>query len=134
MKVKSLSHVQLFGTPWTAAYQAPSSMGFSRREYWSGLPFTSPGDLPDPWIEPGSPILQADALPSEPPGMAVIFCYSSLKGPRPSPHSTPMTKVLCVCVMCAVFYACAVYVFSVCVLCICCMCVVYVFCVWCCAE
>ena len=53
---------------WTVAYQAPSSMGFSRQEYWSGLPFPSPGDLPDPGIEPGSPALQADALTSEPPG------------------------------------------------------------------
>ena len=56
-KVKSLSHVQLFATPWTLAYQAPWSMGFSRQQYWSGLPFSSPGDLPDPGIEPGSPTL-----------------------------------------------------------------------------
>ena len=49
-----LSHVQLFATPWTAARQAPLSMGFSRQEYWSGLPFPSPGDLPDPGIEPES--------------------------------------------------------------------------------
>ena len=55
-------------TPWTVAQQAPLSMGFSREEYWRGLPFPSPGDLPDPGIEPGSPALQADALPSEPPG------------------------------------------------------------------
>ena len=55
-------------TPWTVAYQVPPSMGFSRQECWSGLPFPSPGDLPDPGIEPGSPTLQADALPSEPPG------------------------------------------------------------------
>ena len=68
LKVKSLSRVQLFATPWTVAYQAPPSMGFSRQECWSGLPFPSPGNLPDPGIEPGSPILQADALPSEPPG------------------------------------------------------------------
>ena len=66
--MKSLSHVQLFATPWTVAYQAPPSMGFSRQECWSGLPFPSPGDLPDPGIEPGSHALQADALPSEPPG------------------------------------------------------------------
>ena len=52
-KMKSLSHVQLFATPWTVAYQAPPSMGFSRQEYWSGLPFPSP-DLPDPAIEPES--------------------------------------------------------------------------------
>ena len=68
MKGKSLSHVQLFVTPWTVAYQALPSMGFSRQEYWSGLPFPSPGDLPDPGIEPGSPALEAEALTSEPPG------------------------------------------------------------------
>ena len=55
-------------TPWTVVYQASLSMGFSRQEYWSGLPFPSPGDLPDPGIEPRSSALQADALPSEPPG------------------------------------------------------------------
>ena len=68
MKVKLLSRVRLFVTPWTIAYQSPRSMEFSRQEYWSGLPFSSPGDLPDPGIEPGSPTLQADALPSEPLG------------------------------------------------------------------
>ena len=67
-KVKSLSHVWLFATPWTIAYQAPPSMVFSKQEYWSGLPFPSPGDLPNPGIEPGSPTLQPDTLPSEPPG------------------------------------------------------------------
>ena len=67
MKVKSLSRVLLFATPWTVAYQAPPSMGFSRQECWSELPFPSPGDLPDPGIERGSAALQADAL-SEPPG------------------------------------------------------------------
>ena len=66
-KVKSLSRVRLFATLWTVAYQTPPSMGFSRQEYWSGLPFPSLGDLPDPGIEPGSPTLQADALTSEPP-------------------------------------------------------------------
>ena len=54
---KSLSRVRLFATPWIVAHQAPRSMGFSRHEYWSGLPFPSPGDLPDPGIEPGSPAL-----------------------------------------------------------------------------
>ena len=68
VKVKSLSRVRLFVTPWTVAHQAPLTMGFSRQEYWSGLPFPSPGDLPDPGIEPGSPALEADALTSEPPG------------------------------------------------------------------
>ena len=55
-------------TPWTVALQAPLSMGFSRQEYWSGLPFSSPGDLSNPGIGPRSPALQADSLPSEPPG------------------------------------------------------------------
>ena len=68
VKVKSLSRVRLFATPWTVAYQASPSMGFSRQEYWSGLPFPSPGDLTDPGIEPRSPALQAGALTSEPPG------------------------------------------------------------------
>ena len=58
---------QLCLTLWTVAYQAPQSMEFSRQEYWSGLPFPSPGDLPDPGMEPRSPALQADTLPSEPP-------------------------------------------------------------------
>ena len=60
-KVKSLSHVWLFAAPWTVAHQAPPSMEFSRQEYCSGLPFPSPGDLPDPGIEPGLPAMQADA-------------------------------------------------------------------------
>ena len=63
-----LSRVRLFATPWTVAYQAPQSMEFSRQEYWSGLSFPSPGDLPNPGIKPRSPALQADALLSEPPG------------------------------------------------------------------
>ena len=57
VKVKPLSRVRLFVTPRTVARQAPLSMAFSRREHWSGLPFSSPGDLPDPGIEPGSPAL-----------------------------------------------------------------------------
>ena len=68
LEVKSLSRVRLFATPWTVVYQAPQSTEFSRQEYWSGLPFPSPGDLPNRGIEPGSPCLQADTLPSEPPG------------------------------------------------------------------
>ena len=70
--MKSLSRVRLFATPWTIANQAPLSMGFSGQEYWSGLPFPSPGDLPDPGIEPGSPTLEADTLTSEPPGKPVM--------------------------------------------------------------
>ena len=67
-EVKSLSHVRLFATPWTVAYQAPPSMRLSREEHWSGLPFPSLGDLSKPRIEPRSPALRADALPSKPPG------------------------------------------------------------------
>ena len=57
--------IQLFALPWTVAHQAPLSTGFSRPESWSGLPFPSPGDLPDPEIKPGSPTLQAKSLLSE---------------------------------------------------------------------
>ena len=67
--------VRLFETPWTVAYQGPLSMGFSRQGYWTGLPFPSPEDLPDPGIEPGSPELQAETLPSELPGS-----YSNKRG------------------------------------------------------
>ena len=63
-KVKSLSRVQHFVTPWMVGYQAPQSMGFSRQGYWSGLPFPSPGDLPKPGIKSRSPALQADSLPA----------------------------------------------------------------------
>ena len=70
--MKSLSCVQLFVTPRTVAYQAPPSMGFSRQECWSRLSFPSPGDLPEPGIEPGSPALRAEALPSEPPGKPIL--------------------------------------------------------------
>ena len=70
MEVKLLSPVPLFAAPWTVANQAPPSVGLSRQEYWSGLSFPSPGDLPNPGIEPRSPALRADALPSEPPGKA----------------------------------------------------------------
>ena len=59
------SCIQLFAPPWTVAHQALLSMGFSRQEYWSGLPFPSPGGLPDPGIEPGSSALQVDGLLSE---------------------------------------------------------------------
>ena len=70
-KWKVAQWCQLFATPWTIAHQAPPSMEFSRQEYWSGLPFPSPGDLPDLGIKPWSPILWADALPSESPGNPV---------------------------------------------------------------
>ena len=78
VKVKSLSRVRLFATPWIVAYQAPPSMGFFRQEYWSGLPFPSPGDLPNPGIEPGPPAFQADALTSEPPGKPSFNTHNHL--------------------------------------------------------
>ena len=73
MKVKSLSRVRLLVTPWTAAYQAPPSMGFPKQEYWSGLPFSSPGDLHHPEIKFGSLELQVDSLPTEPPGKPTLM-------------------------------------------------------------
>ena len=78
MNMKSLSRVQLFVTPWTVAYQAPLFMGFSGREYWSGMPFPSPGDLSNPGIEPESPTLQADILPTEIQGK-LIFSMATFK-------------------------------------------------------
>ena len=77
MKVKLLSHVGLFGTPGTVACQAPLSVGFPRQEYWSGLPFPSPGDLPDPGIEPASPALQGDSFTvwAIRESLYVLMCY-----------------------------------------------------------
>ena len=66
--VRVLSIVQLFATPWTVAHQAPLSMGFSRQEHWSGLPFPPPGDLPDSGIKPASPALAGGFFTTEPPG------------------------------------------------------------------
>ena len=77
--MKLLSRFRLFATPWIAANQAPPSMGFSRQEYWSGLPFPFPGDLPNPGIKPGSPALQTDALPSEPPGKPIRILGNAKK-------------------------------------------------------
>ena len=65
---QSLSGVQLSATPRTVTHQSSLSMGFPQQEYWSGLPFPSPGDIPNPGMEPASPALQADSLLSEPPG------------------------------------------------------------------
>ena len=78
-KVKSLSLVQLLATPWTVAYQPPLSMGLSKQEYWSELPFPSPGDLPNPGIKPGSPALQTDALPFEPLHLLFTWGQTMLK-------------------------------------------------------
>ena len=74
VKVKSLSRLQLFVTPWTVAYQAPPSVGFSRQEYWSGLPLPSPGNLPHPGIEPASPALAGKIFPTEPPEKPMVPC------------------------------------------------------------
>ena len=96
VKVKSLSRVQLFVTPWTVTYQALRSMGFSRQEYWSGLPFPSPGDLPNPGIEPRSPALQTDTLPSEPLGkLRVNIQYLFFSFRRTSPCVT-LSGSICV--------------------------------------
>ena len=80
-KVKSLSRVRLFATPWTIAHQAPLSMGFCRQEYWSELPCPPPEDLPNPGFEPRSPTLQADSSPFGPPGEPVLsyFCHQEEK-------------------------------------------------------
>ena len=81
---QSLSCVQLFVTPWTVAHQAPLSVGFPRQEYWSGLPFPSPGALPDPGIEPRSPASPAlaggfftTAPPGEPHDLSTIWLFIS---------------------------------------------------------
>ena len=84
--MKQLRPVGLLETPWTVARQAPLSMGFSRQECWSGLPFPSPGHLPDPGIDPGSPAWQADALPSEPPAKPLSLVPWKMKGGYPSLH------------------------------------------------
>ena len=81
MCAKSLSCVQLFVTLWTVAHQAPLSVYFSRQEYWSGLPFPSQGDLPNPGIEARSPMLQRDSLPSEPLGKAYAFRHLDFSYP-----------------------------------------------------
>ena len=98
-KVKSLSRVRLFASPWTIAHQSPLSMGFSRQEYWSGLLFPSPGDLPNSGTEPESPVLQADALLSEPPGKPLkrkgpsFFC-TAVRGCKVSKCCSPWCGTL----------------------------------------
>ena len=98
VKVKLLSRVRLFATPKTVAYQAPLSMGFSKQEYWSGLPLLSPGDLPNPGIEPGSPALQADTLTSEPPRKPILVhcccCVASVVSDSVRPHGLQPTRLL----------------------------------------
>ena len=72
--MKFLSCVRLFAISWTVGYQALLSVEFSRQEYWNGLPFPSPRDLPDPGVKPRCPTLQADTLLSEPPGKPLLYC------------------------------------------------------------
>ena len=93
--VKSLSRVRLFVIPWTVAHQVPPSMGFSRREYWSGLSFPSPGGLPHPGIEPGSPALQTDSLPSEPPGKSQTCRQEGKTGGRNVAFSPVLVQIQC---------------------------------------
>ena len=85
-KVKSLSHVRLFATSWTVAHQAPPSMGFSRQEYWSGLPFPSPGESSRPRDGTQVSRMQADALTSELPGKPLFFHFHFL-------YSTTLTSI-----------------------------------------
>ena len=73
-----LNRVQLFATSWMVARQASLSVGFSMQEYWSGLPFPSAGDLPDPGIKSGSPVLQEDSLPTEPAGSYHVMNFFML--------------------------------------------------------
>ena len=99
--VQSLSRIQLFCDPMDCSPPGSSSMGFSRQEHWSGLPFPSPGDLPNPGIEPGSPALQADSLPSEPtgkpekwvlsPNVGFGWLWTLVNGPSPPPQILPAT-------------------------------------------
>ena len=94
------SHVRLFLTPWTVACQVPLSMGFSRQEYWNGLPFLPPGDLPDSGTKPRSPALQADSLLCEQPGKPVveysISCAQlSVMSDSLGPHGLYPTRLLC---------------------------------------
>ena len=89
--VQSLSCLRLFVVAWTVAHKAPLSMGFSRQEYWNGLPFPPPGELPDPGIEPaplGSPALQADSLPVAPPGKYRVETRDTAK--HPTMHRPPL--------------------------------------------
>ena len=86
----------LFVTPWTVVHQAPPSVGFSRQEYWHGLPCPPPGDLPNPGIKPRSPALQVDSIPSEPPGKprnTIVGSLSLLQGIFSSQESTGVSFI-----------------------------------------
>ena len=93
---KSCSGVQFFATPWTITCQVPLSMGFSRQEYWSGLPYPPPGDFPNLRKEPRSPTLQVDSLPSEPPGKPKNTGVGSLSFSRGSSQPRNWIKVSCI--------------------------------------
>ena len=101
------SHIQLFVTLWTVAHQAPLSMRFSRQEYWSGLPFLSSGDLPDPGIKPRSPALWADSLPPEPPGKPYVYnivSVSAIKQSEAVRHTHTHTHTdICICTSLDIF-------------------------------
>ena len=84
--------MRLLATPWTVAHQAPPSMGFSRQEYWRGLPFPSPGDHLNPGIKPRSPTLQVDSLPSEPPGKCKLVNHFWSR-------NIPILRYICSCVL-----------------------------------
>ena len=108
--VKSLSCVQLFATPWTVAYQGPPSMGFSRQEYWSGLPFPSPGDLPNPGIKPRPPAFHADVQPIFKKIKQIpAFCYH-YSSPHPANSPLPLCSgYLCLSATiqkCKIWYIC----------------------------
>ena len=93
--VKWLSCVRLFVTPWIAACQASLSMGFSRQEYWSGLPFSSPGDLPEPGIEPTSPALAGGFFTAEPPGKRWKTAWPSINHHHAQLHLTLYNPMDC---------------------------------------
>ena len=92
-----------FVTPWALVHEAPLSTGFSRQEYWSGLPFPSPGDLPGPGIEPASPALQVDSLPSKPPGK-----------PQERDIHVNIYTYMCVCIY--IYKWCFIYIVKWCLL------------------
>ena len=93
---QSLSRVQLFGTPWAAARQAPLSMGFSRQEYWSGLPCPPPGDLPNPGIEPRSPALQVEAQLSLKLSLKLSLIWKQSKCPSMGDGTTKLWNIFTV--------------------------------------
>ena len=96
LESESHSVLSIFATPWTVARQAPLSVEFSRPEHWSGLPFPSPGDLPDPGTERRSPALQVDSLPPEPPGKPGILEWVAYPFSRGSSGPRNRTGASCI--------------------------------------